>query len=107
MTDIVCAEGELSAAVKKIQQYIEFLQNSIADYSRLVSSVEGIKDQRITRQLKLLAAEVAKQNQALSELSRMTSETVMEHISDIEAADNFRYPDIGAEGIRALLSGFF
>lgn len=107
MTDIVCAEGELSVAAKRIQQYIEFLQDSIVEYSQLVSSVDGIRDQRITLKLKLLAAEVAKQNQALSELSRLTSETIAEHISGIEKADDFRYPDIGNEGIRALLSGLF
>lgn len=107
MRDIVCSEGELSAAIKRTKQYIAFLQDCIAEYGKLVSSVDGLKDQQITLQLKLLAAHVSKQNQALSELSQGISETVTEYISSVEAADDFRYPDIGADGIRALLSGLF
>ena len=40
--ELVCADGELSAALNKTERYIEFLDECIREYNKILSDTAGI-----------------------------------------------------------------
>ena len=106
--ELVCADGELSAALNKTERYIEFLDECIREYNKILSDTAdiGINDVLVCTELARLSRQVSEIKRALDAVLPDISETVGREIQDIEDADNFTYPDISFGDIMSTLAGF-
>ena len=106
--ELVCADGELSAALNKTERYIEFLDECIREYNKILSDMAdiGINDVLVCTELARLSGQVSEIKRALDAVLPDISETVGREIQDIEDADNFTYPDISFGDIMSTLAGF-
>lgn len=106
--ELVCADGELSMALNKTERYIEFLDNCIGEYNKIISDTAGlgIDDVLICTELARLSGQVLEMKRELKAVLPEISEAVGKEIQDIEDADNFTYPDISFGDIMSTLAGF-
>nr|WP_303182170.1 hypothetical protein [Lachnoclostridium phocaeense] len=106
--ELVCADGELSMALNKTERYIEFLDNCIREYNKIIAETagNGIEDVLICTQLAQLSGWLSEVKRELDTVLPEISDSVSREIQDIEDADNFTYPDISFGDIMSTLAGF-
>lgn len=106
--ELVCADGELSAALNKTERYIEFLDDCIREYNKIISDTAGIgiDDVLVCTELTRLSGQVSLIKRELDAVLPDIAEAVGREIRDIEDADNFTYPDISFGDIMSTLAGF-
>lgn len=106
--ELVCADGELSAALNKTERYIEFLDDCIREYNKIISDTAGIgiDDVLVCAELTRLSGQVSVIKRELDAVLPDIAEAVGREIRDIEDADNFTYPDISFRDIMSTLAGF-
>lgn len=107
-TDLVLDESELSIAKNKIDRYFDFLEGCFSDYSAILDSIpgSGLEDVKITTQLFLLRQVVALQKQQFYSQCKTVDNAINSHVSELETADNFTYPDMSFHDIISILASF-
>lgn len=106
--DLVCAEGELSIVLHKTERYMEFLDECICEYNEILDNLSenGIEDVKICMQLKLLTIQLDGIKRQLSEVYPEIAQCVQREIRDIEASDDFTYPDLSFGNLMSTLAAF-
>lgn len=106
--NLVCADGELSIALNKTERYIDFLDNCICEYNKIIKNTAGvgIEDVLICTQLEQLASELSEIRREMEAVLPEVTGCISKEIRDIEDEDDFTYPDITFGDIMSTLAGF-
>ena len=107
-SNLICSEGEFSTAVNKTTAYADFLTDLLGQYCTVLEEVShsGIKSKQVHQELDHLRASASYCAGALEHLSARLSAVMKKHVSELEEADNFEYPDASMADVISLLSSF-
>lgn len=106
--NLICDESELSISLNKLERHFDFLEGCFAEYNQILESIPGsaLEDAKITSRIFLLQQVVALERQEFYSQFSPLSKSVKTHIAEIEAADDFRYPNMSVQDIISLLTSF-
>lgn len=105
-TGVVCSEAEMSMLSNVINEYIDFLQRTMEEYTRILSDIQemAVKDETICNALSSIAKEVRKQKFPLRIEKGLLSERMKRYARNIEDADKFQFPNEFGARVSALLA---
>lgn len=88
--NLVCADGELSIALNKTERYIDFLDNCICEYNKIIKNTAGvgIEDVLICTQLEQLASELSEIRREMEAVLPEVTGCISKEIRDIEDEDD-------------------
>lgn len=106
--DLIVDESELSIAKNKLGRYFDFLESCFTEFGTIVDSIPGggLEDVKITQQLFLLRQAVALEKTLFYSQWGTVSKAVNTQLTEIEAADDFSYPNLSVQDIISVLASF-
>lgn len=106
--DVISAEGELFIAARKLAEYSEFLGGCMESYADIIRRVgrEGIRDEKISPKLELIAMAVSAQKLAVTNEGTNMRSSVNKYIEKIEDADKFNFPSDILWLLQTIFSAF-
>lgn len=106
--DVIYSESELNMAKNELSKYASYLSRQMEQFDKIL---QGVQNCAVDGQIKLGLAVFAGQVRPLAGkvneiVDEKAANVVKKAISDVKAADTFRYPDSFMNQIIAVLRAF-
>lgn len=107
--DLIIDEGALSIAGHKVEQYGDFLIDSIEEYQAILDDVKsgGFVDFLLRIQITRYQFFASRYKQPVGKACEQLNALLISYFADAEAADNFRFPSQFEDSVSRILGNIF
>lgn len=108
MGDMIFSKEEMIDAAKKMVDYADALAEAITQYRAILQYIQaqGMVDTKVCAALASLDSKLLPYETAVSTVGGGAMKTLIQTASNLDALDNYTYPEGNWEDLRSTLAGF-